>query len=134
MAFTGHRDTFARDNLPPPEQWQEFLFELPELQFPERLNCATAILDRQALGAHGARPAIVTPQGTWTYRELLAQANRIAHLLVEDMGLVPGNRVLLRAPNNALLAACWFATLKAGAVPVPTLPMLRAAELVQVLG
>jgi 2-aminobenzoate-CoA ligase len=133
MAVSGHRDTFARDNLPPRAQWPEFLFERPELQFPGRLNCAGAILDRQALGAHGARPAIVTPDATWTYRELLSQANRIAHLLVEDMGLVPGNRILLRSPNNPMLAACWFAALKAGAVPVPTLPMLRAAELIQVL-
>jgi 2-aminobenzoate-CoA ligase len=133
MFCTAHRDTFARDNLPPPAQWPEFLFELPGLQFPERLNCASAILDRQALGAYGARPAIVTPDRTWTYRDLLAQANRIARVLVEDMGLVPGNRVLLRSPNNPMLAACWFAALKAGAVPVPTLPMLRAAELVQVL-
>jgi 2-aminobenzoate-CoA ligase len=133
MAVTGHRDTFARDNLPPRAQWPEFLFERPELQFPERLNCAGAILDRQALGVHGSRPAIVTPDQTWTYRELLAQANRIAHVLAEDMGLVPGNRVLLRSPNNPLLAACWFAALKAGAVPVPTLPMLRAGELTQIL-
>ena len=133
MVVTGHRDTFARDNLPPRAQWPEFLFELPELQFPERLNCAGAILDRQALGAHGARPAIVTPDGVWTYRELLSQANRVARVLVEDMGLVPGNRVLLRAPNNPMLAACWFAALKAGAVPVPTLPLLRAAELEQIL-
>ena len=133
MHPTAHVDRFARDHLPPPAQWPEFLFELPELQFPERLNCAGLILDRQALGVHGSRPAIVTPGETWTYRELLSQANRIAHLLVEDMGLVPGNRVLLRSPNNPMLAACWFATLKAGAVPVPTLPMLRATELVQVL-
>ena len=133
MLPTAHVDRFARDNLPPPGQWPEFLFELPELQFPARLNCATAILDRQALGAYGSRPAIVTPDQTWTYRELLSQANRIAHLLVEDMGLVPGNRVLLRSPNNPLLAACWFAALKAGAVPVPTLPLLRAGELAQIL-
>ncbi len=133
MYRSGHADGFARANLPPPDQWPEFLFELPELRFSERLNCAGEILDRQALGAHGARPAIVTPELTWTYRELLEQANRIARFLVEDMGLVPGNRVLLRSPNNALLAACWFAALKAGAVPVPTLPLLRAAELVQVL-
>ncbi len=133
MLPTAHVDRFARDNLPPPAQWPEFLFELPELQFPQRLNCATAILDRQALGVHGSRPAIVTPDQTWTYRELLAQANRIAHVLVEEMGVVPGNRVLLRSPNNPMLAACWFAVLKAGAVAVPTLPMLRAAELVQVL-
>jgi 2-aminobenzoate-CoA ligase len=133
MLPTAHVDRFARDNLPPPAQWPEFLFELPGLQFPQRLNCATAILDRQALGVHGSRPAIVTPDQTWTYRELLAQANRIAHVLVEDVGVVPGNRVLLRSPNNPMLAACWFAVLKAGAVAVPTLPMLRAAELVQVL-
>src|SRR3972149_217242 len=117
MPPTAHVDGFARDHLPPPAQWPEFLFELPELQFPERLNCAGLILDRQALGVHGSRPAIVTPGETWTYRELLSQANRIAHLLVEDMGLVPGNRVLLRSPNNPMLAACWFATLKAGAGP-----------------
>ncbi len=133
MASTAHIDCFARDNLPPRDQWPELLFERPELQFPQRLNCATAILERQALGPGGSRPALLTPEATWSYRDLLQQANRIAHVLAEDMGLVPGNRVLLRSPNNLLMAACWFAALKAGAVPVPTLPMLRAAELVQVL-
>jgi len=133
LSASAHRDSFARDNLPPREQWPDFLFELPELQFPERLNCAAAILDRQALGAHGSRPALLAPGLVWTYRELLAQTNRIAHVLVEDMGLVPGNRVLLRSPNNPLMAACWFAALKSGAVPVPTLPMLRASELVQIV-
>ena len=133
MSFSAHLDTFARDNLPPQALWPEFLFELPELQFPPRLNCAAAILDRQALGSHGPRPAILAPGLVWTYRDLLRQANRIAHVLVEDMGLAPGNRVLLRSANNPLLAACWFAALKVGAVPVPTLPLLRAAELVQVV-
>ncbi|MBI1942244.1 MAG: AMP-binding protein [Betaproteobacteria bacterium] len=133
MSPSAHADSFARDHLPAREAWPELRFERPELRFPERLNCAAAILDRRARGAWSGRPALVTPDATWSYRDLLLQANRIAQVLVEDMGLVAGNRVLLRAPNNPLLAACWFAALKAGAVPVPTLPMLRAGELATVL-
>ncbi|MGE5168849.1 MAG: benzoate-CoA ligase family protein [Rudaea sp.] len=131
---TAHVDTFARDNLPPPEQWPEFLFDLPELAYPERLNCAAELLDRNVARGLGERRAIVSPAlGTWTYRELLAHANRIAHVLVEDLGLVPGNRVLLRGPNSPWMAACWFAVLKAGGIVVATMPLLRAKELTDIV-
>ena len=125
MRYTAHVDTFARDNLPPPEQWPEFLFSLPELRYPERMNCATMLLDRAVERGWGGRLAIAAPDGLhWTYADLLAHANRIARVLTEDLGLVPGNRVLLRAPNSPLHAACWFAVLKAGGIAVGTMPLL----------
>jgi 2-aminobenzoate-CoA ligase len=127
---TAHVDTFARDHLPPPSQWPELLFELPELQFPEQLNCATALLDNAVNErGWGERVCIHAPGVTWTYAQLQDHASRIANVLVRDMGLVPGNRVLLRAPNQPMLAACWFAVIKAGGVAVATMPMLRAKEL-----
>jgi len=131
---TAHVDTFARDNLPPRELWPEFIFDLPQLQFPAQLNCAAVLLDHQVGAGQGDRVCIRAPGLTWTYAELLAQANRIAHVLVDDMGLVPGNRVLLRAANNPLLAACWFAVIKAGGIAVATMPLLRAKELTDVIG
>ncbi|UZD53884.1 AMP-binding protein [Caldimonas aquatica] len=134
MSLSAHVDTFARDRLPPPELQPEFLFELPELQFPERLNCATELLDRRVERGEGERLCIQAPGGVrWTYRDLQAHANRIARVLVEDMGLVPGNRVLLRSPNNPMLAACWFAVMKAGGIAVATMPLLRAKELVHII-
>ena len=126
---TAHIDTFARDHLPSPQQQPEFLFELPELKFPAQLNCATELLDRHVAEGRGDRVAIRAPGVTWTYRDLKDKADRIAHVLVREMGLVPGNRVLLRAPNNPMVAACWFAVMKVGAVAVATMPLLRAKEL-----
>jgi len=134
MSYTAHLDTFALDNLPPREAWPEFLFELPELRYPERLNCGTALLDRAIARGWGARTAIVAPGGLrWTYADLLAHANRIARVLIEDLGVVPGNRVLLRAPNSPMHAACWFAVMKAGAIAVGTMPLLRAKELTDIV-
>jgi 2-aminobenzoate-CoA ligase len=130
---SAHVDTFARDRLPPPALMPEFLFELPELQFPAQLNCAWELLDRHVAEGRGERVCIRAPGQLWTYRDLQEQANRIAHVLVKDMGLVPGNRVLLRAPNNPMLAACWFAVMKAGGIAVTTMPLLRATELKKVL-
>ncbi|CAM5215695.1 2-aminobenzoate-CoA ligase OS=Castellaniella defragrans OX=75697 GN=HNR28_000712 PE=4 SV=1 [Castellaniella defragrans] len=127
--YSAHVDTFARDHLPPVEQQPRFLFDLPELQFPERLNCATELLDRHVREGHGERPCIRAPGVVWTYAELQERANRIANVLVHDMGLVPGNRVLLRSGNNPMLAACWFAVMKAGGIAVVTMPLLRAKEL-----
>jgi 2-aminobenzoate-CoA ligase len=129
-------DTFARDALPPRELWPEMRFDrIPELRYPERLNCAVELLDRMA-HAHGNRTAFVIPSAsegsavvTWSYRELLETSNRIAHALVEDLGLRPGNRVLLRGYNNPMMAACWFAILKAGGIVVCTMPLLRTREL-----
>jgi 2-aminobenzoate-CoA ligase len=134
MTTTAHVDTFARDNLPPRAQWPELRFDLPELRYPERLNCATVLLTDALRDGRAARAAILAPGGLrWTYADLLAQANRIAHVLVEDLGVVPGNRVLLRAPNSPWLAACWFAVMKAGAIAVATMPLLRAKELTDVI-
>jgi len=130
---TAHVDTFARDNLPPREQWPEFRFDLPELQYPARMNCAAPLLDDMVRAGHGDRIAIRAPDGQCTYAQLLAQANRIAHVLVRDMGLKPGNRVLLRGPNNPMMAACWFAVMKAGGICVGTMPLLRAKELTEIV-
>jgi 2-aminobenzoate-CoA ligase len=126
---SAHVDTFARDSLPPADQQPEYLFELPELKFPAQLNCATELLDRHVAEGRGDRVCIRAPGLTWTYRDLQDKADRIAHVLVQEMGLVPGNRVLLRAPNNPMLAACWFAVIKAGGIAVGTMPLLRAKEL-----
>lgn len=132
--MTSHVDTFARDRLPPPEQQPEFLFELPSLQFPPLMNCAVELLDRRVLGGEGERVCLRAPGGLcWTYRDLLGHANRIANVLVHELGVVPGNRVLLRGPNSPMLAACWFAVMKAGAIAVATMPLLRAKELGQIL-
>ena len=134
MSTTSHRDTFARDHLPPRELWPVMRYDtLPELAYPPILNTATELLDRIVRDGGGANPAIYFPGGMWTYDELLVTANRIAHVLVDDFKLVPGQRVLLRAPNNAMLAACWFAVLKAGGIVVCTMPLLRTRELQYIL-
>lgn len=125
---SAHIDTFVRDNLPPPEQQPAFRFDLPELQYPGRLN-VFQLLNRAVAAGQGERPAIVWEGGAWTYLELIEQADRIARVLVEDMGLIPGNRVLLHGYNRPETIAAWFAVAKAGGVIVATMPMLRAAEL-----
>jgi 2-aminobenzoate-CoA ligase len=130
---SAHLDTFARDRLPLPHLMPEFLFELPALQFPEQLNCAWELLDRHVAQGHGERVCLRAPGMIWTYRDLQEQANRIAHVLVGELGLVPGNRVLLRAANHPMLAACWFGVIKAGGIAVATMPLLRAKELKDVL-
>jgi len=135
MTYTAHVDTFARDNLPPREQWPDLLFERPELQYPARMNCAFELLDRALESGWGERTAVVAAGNgaRWTYAELTAQANRIAHVLVDELGIVPGNRVLLRGPNNPMMAACWLAIIKAGAIAVATMPLLRAKELTDIV-
>ena len=133
MIRSAHVDSFARDNLPPRDQWPAFQFDLPELQYPERMNCAAVLLDDMVRAGHGERVALRAPDGECSYAQLLAQANRIAQVLVRDMGLVPGNRVLLRGPNNPMMAACWFAVFKAGGICVGTMPLLRAKELTEIV-
>jgi 2-aminobenzoate-CoA ligase len=133
LARSAHIDTFCRDHLPPPAEWPELRFDLPELHYPDRLNCATALLD-EVVAEHGTdRPCLRTDDGVWTYGELLARANQLAHLLAGELGLLPGQRVLLRGPNNPWLVACWFAVLKAGGVAVTTVPLLRSSELEQLV-
>jgi len=131
MAESAHVDTFCRDNLPPRELWPEMDYSrLPELSaYPPRLNCAVELLDKAVEKGWGGRTVLHYPGGQWTYGQLLETANKIAHVLVEDLGIVPGNRVLLRGPNNPMMAACWFAVLKAGGVVVCTMPLLRVREL-----
>jgi 2-aminobenzoate-CoA ligase len=131
--YTAHLDSFARDHLPPRDLWPDMRFDLPELQYPERLNCASELLDRAVERGFGDKVAFLSPNQRWTYRELLGHANRIANVLQRDLGLVPGNRVLLRSANNPMLVACWFATLKAGGIAVTTMPLLRARELATIL-
>jgi 2-aminobenzoate-CoA ligase len=126
---TAHIDTFARDNLPPTELQPDFLFDLPELQFPAQLNCAAALLDSHIAQGRGARACVRGPTEQWTYSDLQERANRIANVLVNEMGLVPGNRVLLHAPNTPMMVACWFGIVKAGGIVVATMPLLRAKEL-----
>ncbi|MEQ1682030.1 MAG: AMP-binding protein [Burkholderiaceae bacterium] len=134
MASSAHIDTFARDHLPPAAQQPEFIFELPELQLPEQLNCATELLDRHIDAGRGGRSCVSAPGGpSWSYADLQREANRIANVLVSHMGLVPGNRVLLRSANKPMLVACWFAVMKAGGIAVATMPMLRAKELMQII-
>jgi 2-aminobenzoate-CoA ligase len=129
MAAGAHVDTFAADHLPPHDRWPDLIFTLPELQYPEQLNCVDRLLDRHVREGNGGRRCIVSPDTTWTYGDLLRASNRIARVLTEDLGVVPGNRVLLRAPNTPMMAACWFGVLKAGAIAVTTMPLYRTTEL-----
>jgi len=129
-APSAHVDTFCAEQLPPRDLWPVRDWTgVPELDYPIRLNCAVELVDRMIERGNGERVAILSPRERWTYRDLRARANQIAHVLVEELGLVPGNRVLLRAPNTPMLAACWFGVMKAGGVVVCTMPLLREREL-----
>ncbi|MDQ0634366.1 2-aminobenzoate-CoA ligase [Arthrobacter pascens] len=132
---SAHVDTFTRDHLPPANLWPALEFTLPELQYPEKLNAATVLINGAVTEYGPGRAALHTPDGTtWTYGELQQRANQAAQVLTEDFGVVPGNRVLLRGPNNPWLVAAWLGVLKAGAVVVTTMPMLRAAEVSTLIG
>jgi 2-aminobenzoate-CoA ligase len=127
---TAHVDTFVADNLPDPDRQPDFIWDLADLDYPDRLNCGAELLDRKVAAGNGDRPCLRDSAGmAWTYSEVLARANQIANVLTTTHGLVPGNRVLLRGPNAPWLAVCWLAVQKAGLVAVATMPMLRAAEL-----
>jgi 2-aminobenzoate-CoA ligase len=129
MARSAHVDTFARDNLPPREEWPTLIFTRPEYQYPERLNCVSRFLDRWIDEGRGDAPCIFTPTQTYSYRELQRLVNRIANVLVDTLGLVPGGRVLLRSANNPMMVATYLAVIKAGGVAVATMPLLRAKEI-----
>ncbi len=129
MHRSAHVDSFARDNLPPEEAQPPFSFTLQELQYPDRINCAVEFVDRHVAEGHGDAPCLISEAGTLTYAALAERVNRIANVLTRDLGLVPGNRVLLRAPNSPMLVAATFAVIKAGGIVVCTMPMLRAKEL-----
>ena len=132
-APSAHLDTFARDGLPPRDTWPELRFDLPELRYPPRLNVAAALLDAQMEAGRGDHPAVVSDVETLTYAELRTRAARIAAVLVRDLGLVPGNRVLLRSANTAWMVAAHFGVWMAGGVAVATMPLLRARELGQMI-
>jgi 2-aminobenzoate-CoA ligase len=137
MIRSAHVDPFARDRLPPPAQWPELRFDRPELQFPERINAAAHLIDTRLAAGDGARPAVrgdhLGAPVDWSYAELARRVDALAHVLVSDLGLVPGQRVLLRGANSPMLAALWLAVVKAGGIAVGTMPLLRAAELVPVI-
>lgn len=129
LSPSGHTDGFARANLPPPQAWPEFLFDLPELHYPPRMNCVAELLDSAVKRGWGGRTALIGARERLTYAELLERVDRIAHVLREDLGLVSGNRVLLRGANCPAMAACILGVIKAGCIAVPTMPLLRAREL-----
>ena len=129
MIPSAHQDTFTRDNLPPPSQWPQFLFDLPELHYPDRMNCVTELLDRWIANGRGNHACVISPTESLSYAQFAERVNRIANVLTRDLGLVPGNRVMLRAPNNPMMAACYLAVMKAGGVVIGTMPLLRAKEL-----
>ncbi|WP_406145304.1 AMP-binding protein [Streptomyces sp. NBC_01012] len=127
---SAHTDTFARDHLPSADDWPELVFDLPELAYPDRLNCGYELLDRTADRFGPDRPAFRGADGdVWSYGELRDRVDRIAQVLHHDLGVVPGNRVLLRGPTTPWLAACWLAVMKAGAIAVTVLDRQRASEL-----
>jgi len=127
------QDDFARAHLPPRALWPQLCLDLPELQYPPRLNCVAALLDAAVANGGGERTAILADGQRWSYADLARQVDRIAHVLRADLGLIPGNRVLLRGANTPMMAACLLAVLKAGCIAVPTMPLLRARELSTIL-
>lgn len=130
---SAHVDTFTRDNLPPFDQWPDLLLDRPEFHYPDRLNAAVELTDRMAERGFGDRIALIGNGRRRTYKELADWSNRVAHALVENYGIKPGNRVLIRSGNNPALVACWLAATKAGAVVINTMPLLRAGELTKIV-
>ena len=128
---SAHLDTFTRDNLPPDEWWPD----LPQdnFSYPDRINVGVELTDRMVECGFGDYTALIGNGRRRTYKELADWSNRLAHALVDDFGITPGNRVLIRSANNPAMVACWIAATKAGAVIVNTMPMLRAGELAQIV-
>jgi 2-aminobenzoate-CoA ligase len=133
LGSSAHVDTFTRDNLPPFDQWPDLLLDRPQFQYPERLNAAVELTDRMVERGHSDRIALIGNGRRRTYKELTDWSNRVAHALVENYGVKPGNRVLIRSGNNPALVAAWLAATKAGAVVVNTMPLLRAGELTKIV-
>ena len=127
LGHSAHSDTFARDNLPPPDMQPDFL--LDGFAYPERLNAGVELTDSMVDQGFGDHTALIGNGRRRTYKELSDWTNRLAHVMVDDLGIKPGNRVLIRSANNPAMVACWLAATKAGAVVVNTMPMLRAGEL-----
>ena len=136
-APSAHVDTFTREHLPPAVQLPELIFEGEALQLPAQLNAVSEVLDRWVAAGQGERPCVMGlhlgKDVRWSYAHMQALANRIAHVLVHELGLVSGNRVLLRGANSPMLAACWLGVVKAGGVAVGSMPLLRASELAVII-
>ena len=130
---SGHVDDFSRRNLPPSELWPELVLDRPEFQYPEYLNAGVELTDRMVEKGFGDHTALIGNGRLRTYKELADWSNRLAHALVENYGVKPGNRVLIRSGNNPALVAAWLAATKAGAVVVNTMPLLRAGELSKII-
>lgn len=128
---SAHLDTFTRDNLPPQEQWPDFL--LDGFDYPDHINAGVELTDRLVAQGFGDHTALIGNGRRRTYKELSDWTNRLAHALVENYGIKPGNRVLIRSANNPAMVACWLAATKVGAVVVNTMPMLRAGELTKIV-
>ncbi|MEZ5661677.1 MAG: AMP-binding protein [Burkholderiaceae bacterium] len=133
MTETAHIDLFAQRNLPPRAQWPDLLLGEAGLDYPARMNAAVELLDAMLHKGYGDAPVLHTEQATATYYQLFVRVNQICAVLRDDLGLVPGNRVLLRGANNPMMAACLLAVLRCGLVAVPTMPLLRAAELAPII-
>lgn len=132
LSRSAHVDSFTRDHLPAQDLWPTMEFTLPELDYPDRLNAAQVLIDQAVTDFGAERTALLAPDGSkLSYGELQRRANQVAQVLVEDFGVLPGNRVMLRGPNNAWLVACWLGVLKAGAVVVTTMAALRSKEIAQ---
>ena len=129
-----YQDNFAHDNLPSLDLQPDYVFlDLPQFNRPEMLNCVDKLLDNHIKENRGNNPCIQTFEATWSYQYLYEKANQIAHVLVDDLGLISGNRVLIRSANNPMMVACWFAILKAGGIVVATMPLLRSKELTTII-
>ena len=134
LSPSAHVDPFTRDHLPPEREWPTIEFTRPELRYPDWLNAGTELIDVPAAAFGEDRPALRTPDGvTWSYGELRTRANQVAQVLVEDLRLVPGQRVMLRSPNNPWTVAAWLGVLKAGGVVVTTMAALRTRELTPIV-
>lgn len=125
---TNNRDTFVRDNLPPKEWWPDFI-NLDQLGYPERCNVAVELVDKAVARGWGGRSCIRSDEVSWSYADLREKVDRVANVLVHELGMVPGERVLLRSANNPMMVACYLGVLKAGGIVVATMPLLRAKEL-----
>ena len=129
-----YEDNFAHNNLPSPDLQPDYKFlDLPQFQRPEMLNCVDRLLDQHIREGRGNNVCLRTFDFTWTYQDLYEKANQIAHVLVDDLGLKSGNRVLIRSANNPMMVACWFAVIKAGGIVVATMPLLRSKELTTII-
>ena len=131
--MSAQTDRFVHDRLPPREQWPQLRYDLPELRFPPQCNLVEELLDKAAARGWGDHPLLRSSTITLSYSQVRDRVDRICRVLVEDLGLVPGNRVLLRGGNSIGMAIAWLAVAKAGLVVVATMPLLRARELVDII-